>query len=869
MPVPPPAEQMPEDTWHCGDLLIDRRARRLSRQDRPVSLGSRAFDLLMALIDGRDTMQSADALRAAVWPGRKVGDNNLRVQMSQLRRLLGAGAIVHRAGHGYLLAVPVHQVDGKAGAQPAARTAGNLPEAAWPLVGRAALLQEVVQRLRTGCRCTLVGAGGVGKTALAGSAAGLAASAFSDGVWWVDLAAVRDAGQVADAVSTALQLSANRQAPLDRLVERLAPSQCLLVLDNCEHLRPAVTELCDRLARAARGVAVLATSRVPLRSAGEELLSVPSLSLPPAGTVCPWPLAGPCDALRLFESRARIADPRFRLTPANLPTVLDICRRLDGHALAITLAAARLPLLGLQALSAGLDERLRWTQRATSDQASPQHLSLQGTLDWTYDLLTRPQQALLRRLGVFVGSFTRAAANAVAARPQAPTLEPQDALEALVAHGLVTLDADGLLGTETSEARYTMHEATRLYAHERLLAAGEADAARLALTQHLIEVLGTERDRTQRASRPPPIHVLPDVQAMVQWACEPQPALALVLCRHGADLWRRRGQHRLVRQLATPLLAAPQTQQHVIERVRLLVMLCLVEYEVEDTASVLAHAQEVLELLGPAGDPECRGAALSWQCNVMCWNADAGGDGSHLVRVEPLYRQALELFRQAGSAARVRETLNNLGWALQAQGQFAEGRILLHEALALSEAASDTWCLTLAHENLGELELRAGAWAAAVRHLESAAVLARRGVDRFRLAFADAMLGHALVGMGAHGRALAVAREALQMSIEHGFLRLQASACAAIAAALSARGDMKRAHAVLQATRRCRAREGFAGGSLHDALESAVERQTVPVLEAADRAAAEARGDLLLPSEILDWATEGSTEPALVHASGR
>ncbi|WP_422014282.1 ATP-binding protein [Roseateles sp.] len=844
----------------CGDIEIDRATRRLRRQGQALTLGSRAIDLLLALIDGRAQVQTADALRAAVWPDRAVGDNNLRVQMTHLRRLLGEHAILYRSGRGYQLLAAVHDVAPQQAA-PDLRP-GNLPEALWPVLGRDGLLAELALRLRPGERPTLAGPGGAGKTALALAAAAHAAAAFADGTWWVDLAALRDSSQLPHAVASALQRPLARENAMEHLANGLAGQCLLLVLDNCEHLLAAAAALSDRLLHTAPTVALLATSRLPLRSAGERVIGVPPLSLPLEGDT-DAESARASGAVAVFEARARAGDPRFRVTPTNAGTVVEVCRRLDGHALAITLAAALVPVLGLNAVRDGLAERLRWMQRAAPGSAAPQHLSLQGTLDWSYELLNPAEQRLLRCLGVFTGRFSLDAVAAVAGTDAAALARP---LESLMVHGLVSIDSAGLLGTDEAVALHTMHESARLYAHQCLVSAGEADAARGALGRHLVTRLHqplAHRSATPTHATKTLMRLLPDAQALVEWATVADPPLAAHLCSRGADLWRQVGQHALVRRLAAPLLARPVTEAERGLRIELLLSLCLVDFELEDRNAVLVGAAEVLTLVGAAdevADPARltqRGMALAWQANLHATSRQP-------ALSEALYEESLALFRRAGNARRVREMLSNLGWVLQAQGKFDAARQVLNEALDLAVADGDDWGQMVCHENLGELELALRSHAAAAAHFEREAVLARRRPDMFRLAYAQAYLGLACAGSGDGARALAALHEALQIATRHGFARMQVEACSALAVAFMGLGEPAKGYAALCAARRWRARHGAATNELFDALERDVEQRARHDLSDADCRRAQAQGELLTPDEATAWAAEGGgTAPPL------
>jgi len=218
---------------------------------------------------------------------------------------------------------------------------------------------------------------------------------FEDGVWVIELAPVADASLVATTVAGVLRVTLGGNAQIESLAKALSTGRMLIVLDNCEHLLHAVAELAAALHGAAPDVRLLATSQEPLKVAQEHLYRLDGLALPSDGGIESARQAG---AVALFEARARAADPRFALTEQNISAVVDICRHLDGIALAIELAAARVPLLGVEGLRARLDERFR-VLTGGARLALRRHQTLRAALDWSHGLLTRDEQTVFRRLG--------------------------------------------------------------------------------------------------------------------------------------------------------------------------------------------------------------------------------------------------------------------------------------------------------------------------------------------------------------------------------------------------------------------------------------------------------------------------------------
>jgi predicted ATPase/DNA-binding winged helix-turn-helix (wHTH) protein len=458
-------------------FIVQPSARRLLVDGEPTKLGGRAFDVLLALIDRRERLVSKRELLELVWPDVVVEENNLEVQVSALRKLLGSEVITTVPGRGYRFTKSLDVAAGGARAPsppPGAVTA--LCSAAQPLptvFGREDDLRASQALVLAHQVVTVVGASGIGKSTLARALAHRVRDVFDDGVCLVELASVSDAPLVATSVGTALQLKLGTQSPMGVITQALVARRMLVVLDNCEHLLRAAAELVEALRPVAPGVHWLATSQEPLRLVGEQVFRLGALALPAEEALDAVRQAG---AVALFEARTRAVNPRFALNEDNASTAIDICRQLDGIALAIELAAARVPLLGLEGLRSRLGERLR-VLNSGPRLALARHQTLRAALEWSYGLLTLQQQAVFRRLGVFAGTFALDAAQQVASDEAIDAWTVLDELGALVDKSLVVAEPDTL-----REPRYRMLETMRQYALDRLSAEGDGDAAR---TRHV------------------------------------------------------------------------------------------------------------------------------------------------------------------------------------------------------------------------------------------------------------------------------------------------------------------------------------------------------------------------------------------------
>jgi predicted ATPase len=353
----------------------------------------------------------------------------------------------------------------------------NLPAERSVFVGRERELAMVAGLVRSARLVTLTGVGGVGKTRLAVQAAAGLAPEFPGGVWLAELAPLIDAALVPTTVASAVGASvAGRLELTDAMCRFLAPRRALLVLDNCEHVIDAAAALVDRLLGAAPRVRVLATSREPLDVAGESVWRVPSLSLDGDD--------GACDAVALFAERATQAQPGFSLTDHSArEAAVAVCRRLDGIPLAIELAAARARALSVEQIAGHLDERFRLLTRGSRTAVARQQ-TLQGAIDWSYDLLGAAERELFDSLGVFAGGFDLLAVAAVAG---ADELEALDLVDSLIGKSMLEVDVGG--------GRYRLLETLRQYAWDRLLTTGRLAEARDAHAAHFSALAAEQAKR--------------------------------------------------------------------------------------------------------------------------------------------------------------------------------------------------------------------------------------------------------------------------------------------------------------------------------------------------------------------------------------
>ena len=344
---------------------------------------------------------------------------------------------------------------------------GNLPLEVSSFIGRARELKQTAAALTEARVVTLIGVGGVGKTRLALQVAGEVLPRFSDGAWLCELAPIRDAVGVDDAVAAVFSVTARAgQSTRDALVEFLRNKELLLVLDNCEHLLAGAAALVVVLERSCNRLAILATSREGLGIDGERLVPVPPLAAPGADADLKTTINA--EAVRLFVERAVAVKPDFKVTAENAAAVAAVCRRLDGVPLAIELAAAQVPAMTPAELARRLDRRFAVLAGGRRG-AAERHQTLRAAIDWSFELLTEPEQRLLGRLAVFAGGYTVEAVEAVCGGEGIDPGAVFELLANLVARSLVVAEESG------PQSRYRLLETIRQYGEERLDKAGETD----------------------------------------------------------------------------------------------------------------------------------------------------------------------------------------------------------------------------------------------------------------------------------------------------------------------------------------------------------------------------------------------------------
>ncbi|OUM02562.1 winged helix-turn-helix domain-containing protein [Variovorax sp. JS1663] len=757
---------LPNDSiYRFDNVELRPSTRQLLVEGQPANLGARAFDVLSALIAHRERMLSKNELLEMVWPNVVVEENNLQVHVSALRKLLGAKAIVTIPGRGYrfaaeLDALPaasaaVSRPAGPAGAAPAPRgaaaasatrvlrsDAGNLPALLPPLVGRDAeqtMLGELVPQHRL---LSLLGPGGIGKTSLARAVARQLAHDFRDGAWMVELATVSDPAALPGAVALALGINLpGRADAAAELAERLRGHE-LLVLDNCEHLVDPVAALVSHLLDAVPRLHILATSQEPLKLAAERPVRLGALAVPDHAALADAATHG---AVALFVARVGAMQPGFRLDDGNLDAVVDICRELDGLPLALELAAARVPLLGVQGVRRHLAQRLHVLKNGVRD-APTRHRTLRTTLDWSHALLSPDEQKVFRRLGVFVGGFGLELAQQVASDEHIDVWAVLDHLGDLVDKSIVVVDAGPV-------PRYRLLETARAYAREQLEASSEWETVR----QWHARCMHSALDRRTRAGRLGAETVdqwvqacspeIDNLRSAIEWACGPggDAALALGLVNIAAVLMYQAGRYpECLRwmQMAEPLIDEATPPLVVAEFGLGLALVGLHGgISAQRRMQLLDQACDIFERERPDG---LLALSLSSYAYVAAVSGDFESAGRRLEQCRRLVEQpALRAFKGTW--------LYCTGMVRRYQDQPVQALMAYSQALPLvrSEGNARTLFhvlnnLAAIHHELGHVDEAVSQFRGVIDHLQRSPLS-----DAQMMAFALNWYAHALTGQGA------------------------------------------------------------------------------------------------------------------------
>lgn len=679
---PPPASRFVNDAgpaagMRFGRFLLLPAERQLFADGEALRPEPRAFDILVALATRAGELVSKDELFERIWPGRVVEEGNLHVQVSALRKLLGRQAIETVAGHGYRFTPAVHAADGRG--SPAGGP-GELPRQVASFVGRVEDLRTLEQAWTRTRLLTLTGMGGAGKTRLAIKLAERMEPGFAQGVRFVDLTPVADAARVASALAIAIGVREEAGRPIQQTLSRqLSDQRMLLVLDNCEHLLDASAALVQHLLSTCSALCVLATSRERLGIAGEQVVAVRPLSLPPDELSADPARLSEFESTRLFLDRARQAAPDFHVDAGKVAAIAEICRRLDGIPLALELAAARVALLSVEQIRANLDDRFRLLRG--NARGPDRHQTLAASLQSSVDHLPDQEQRVFAQLSVFEGGWTLAAAAAVAGLGD--DMDAVDSLGRLVDKSLVQVGADGGDGP-----RYSMLETVRQFARERLQASGDRQLAELRHRDLFLALARTAQARLssdgmrlwfQRLDQE-----LPNLLA-AQARCSRLPDGAergLELAASLRGYWLARGLFALGQDMFEQALQRTGAQARTALRGKTLYALGQHHYVSGRMDKAIAPLEEAYAIACEQGDDETAVFCLDKLGQAYAWQGE-------MARVQQAAERQLQLAERSGDPRLLGFALTASGHACRARGDFSAAAQAFERALALFESGQD------------------------------------------------------------------------------------------------------------------------------------------------------------------------------------
>ena len=783
-----------EMSYQLGPFRLDPSTGVMLYEDEPVALGPRAVAVLVTLVTHADRYVTKEVILAAAWPGLVVEESNLAAQISAIRRAFrivpGADRWVETLPkRGYRFVGPVTALVEKMPSSAGDASArSNLPPPRTSFVGRERELAELQRLLRGNRALTLTGTGGVGKTRLGLCIATTMLDSYRDGVWLVELATLRHPDLVPQAVISALELKEQPGKRLTHtLIDHLQPKHLLLVLDNAEHLLVACAELADTLLRQCPKVTILTTSRERLGVPGELTYRVPSLSIPEPKRDISAPDLVDYESVRLFSERAQLHVPNFAVTDRNAPALANICRRLDGNALAIELAAARVRSMSVEEVNQRLDRRFSLLTGGSRTVPRRQQ-TLRAAIDWSYDLLSDAEKALFCAVSVFAGGFTLEAAERICPGEDIEARDVLDLLTSLVDKSLVIAEE------RVASTRYRMLETVQQYAAEVLHVGGNeaywqrrhalyfvelAEEAEPQLTgqnqQAWLERLETEHDNI-RFALSQLTHTGGDSEA------------GLRLSSAVSRFWLVRGYLHEGRAWLSRLLAATPGAQKMT-RAKAINWAGILAWKQGDYPSAHAAYEQSLAMRREMGDRRGVGAVLNNQGLLAYEQGDYAA-----ARV--LHEESLAVDRELGDRWGVAVSLAHLGGLAMMQGDYRSARAANEESLAIFRELGDRGHVANALRNLASLYIQEGDPAAARTLFDESLVICRELGDRSGIAWARNGLGVT----ARHEDDRPVARELFEESLatfrELGDREGIANALNNLGLVAAARGDLPAASAL-------------------------------------------------------------------------
>jgi predicted ATPase len=792
--------------------------RQLLLGETKVTLGQRTFDMLILLVENAGKVVSREAIMSAVWRNIAISDAAVSTQASTIRKLIGNDeSIVAVNNQGYVFTIEADPIEREYGPPPQLM---RLVMQSGPGVGREAELKELAALCSQHRLVTLVGPGGVGKTWLAVKLGLQLTWDRLDGVYLIDLGAARDSLSVAGSVAQALGVTLrSRDNPIHILGSAIGNRRMLLILDSCEYVIEPVRDLVDGLLPVAPNLSILATSQEVLRVLNEATFRLEPLSPP--------------QAIELFVARAQTADRHFLPNEKNAPAIAEICARLDGIPLALEMAAALVPKLGIEGVREGLDQQRFQMLDGSPRVGDARRATLTAITEWSYGLLEETDQQIFCRLSCFSGSFSREAIAAVAGADSAGRWDIAASLGRL-------LDKSLLVAERGDRPRYRLLETLRLAGAAKLEAGGASETIAERHARYYADLF-EQADLIWETTPEPDWLALygPEIdnlRAALDWTLRNPGRLPLALILAGAagHLWDRlalaaEGRSyldRLVERLdeRTP----PADAARILRRAAVL-------WRRTDRLRAVALLERSVALYRQTADERSLGSALGL----------LGGDYIYLGRraeAGMALDEARNLLPEGSRTKSLYNVMNDLGNLAVQANESDKAREYYVIARDLARKLHDTLREYLSLSNLGEVEFQTGAVGRAIEYT-------RQAVDGLRSAGHLAYLGYALVNFasylavqGNHSEARDCALEALSLLRSEGghWLRL----CLQVLALLGARGGRY----VEAAQLRGFVDAGYAqSGEVREPTEQRIDAELCRLLAAN-----------LPPDDIKAWAVEGA-----------